>query len=130
MKTRLPLRRIGALLVGLAIAALLLACDEATGKPDAPAQPASPPAAEPATPAQSNTCVPNVAIHRTNVGGAIQGAIKDLVLYWGGTRSNVECLPEAQGSQRQFNRVGNTQGGTATYRVIRVLRPAGARYEI
>ena len=128
MKTRLPLRRIGALLVGLAIAALLLACDEATGKPDAPAQPASPPAAEPVAPAQSNTCVPNVAIHRTNVGGDIQGAIKDLVLYWGGTRSKVECLPEAQGSQSQFNRVGNTQGGTATYRVIRVQRPAGARY--
>ena len=129
MKTRLPLRRIGALLVGLAIAALLVACDEATGKPDAPAQPASPPpVAEPATPAQSNACVPNVAIHRTNTGGAVQGAIKDLVLYWGGTRSSVECLPEAQGSQRQFNRVGNTQGGTATYRVIRVQRPAGARY--
>ena len=128
MKTRPPLRHTGAVLVGLTIAVLLLACEEPTRKPAAPAQPAAPPAAEPATPAQSNTCVPNVAIHRTNVGGAIQGAIKDLVLYWGGTRSNVECLPEAQGSQRQFNRVGNTQGGTATYRVIRVQRPAGARY--
>ena len=128
MKTRPPLRHTGAVLVGLTFAVLLLACEEPTRKPAAPAQPASPPAAEPATPAQSNTCVPNVAIHRTNIGGAIQGAIKDLVLYWGGTRSNVECLPEAQGSQRQFNRVGNTQGGTATYRVIRVQRPAGARY--
>ena len=127
MKARLSLRRIGALLVGLAIAVLALACEEATGKPAATAQPASPSSTEPLTPAQSK-CVPNVAIHRTNVGGAIQGAIKDLVLYWGGTRSNVECLPEAQGSQRQFNRVGDTQGGTATYRVIRVQRPAGARY--
>ena len=121
------MRRIGAFLVGLAIAVLALACEEATGKPAATAQPASPSSTEPLTPAQSK-CVPNVAIHRTNVGGSIQGAIKDLVLYWGGTRSNVECLPEAQGSQRQFNRVGNTQGGTATYRVIRVQRPAGARY--
>ena len=127
MKARPSLRRIGAFLVGLAIAVLALACEEATGKPAATAQPASPSSTEPLTPAQSK-CVPNVAIHRTNVGGSIQGAIKDLVLYWGGTRSNVECLPEAQGSQRQFNRVGNTQGGTATYRVIRVLRPAGARY--
>ena len=127
MKARLSLRRIGALLVGLAIAVLALACEEATGKPAATAQPASPSSTEPLTPAQSK-CVPNVAIHRTNTGGAVQGAIKDLVLYWGGTRSNVECLPEAQGSQSQFNRVGNTQGGTATYRVIRVQRPAGARY--
>ena len=127
MKARLPLRRIGAALVGLAVAALLLACDEATGKPDATAQPASPASTEPLTPAQSK-CVPNVAIHRTNTGGAIQGAIKDLVLYWGGTRSNVECLPDAQQSQRRLNRVGNTQEGTATYRVIRVQRPAGARY--
>ena len=127
MKARLSLRRIGAVLVGLAIAVLALACEEATGKPAATAQPASPSSTEPLTPAQSK-CVPNVAIHRTNVGGAVQGAIKDLVLYWGGTWSNVECLPEAQGSQRQFNRVGNTQGGTATYRVIRVQRPAGARY--
>lgn len=127
MKARPSLRRIGAFLVGLAIAVLALACEEATGKPAATAQPASPSSTEPLTPAQSK-CVPNVAIHRTNTGGAVQGAIKDLVLYWGGTRSNVECLPEAQGSQRQFNRVGNTQGGTATYRVIRVQRPAGARY--
>ena len=127
MKARLPLRRIGAALVGLAVAALLLACDEATGKPDATAQPASPASTEPLTPAQSK-CVPNVAIHRTNTGGAVQGAIKDLVLYWGGTRSNVECLPDAQQNQRRFNRAGNAQGGTATYRVIRVQRPAGARY--
>ena len=31
-------------------------------------------------------------------------------------------------NQRRFNRAGNAQGGTATYRVIRVQRPAGARY--
>lgn len=119
----------GAVLVGLAIAVLLLACEESTGKPAATAQPVTPATpAEPTTPAQSSTCVPNVAIHRTNTGGAIQGAIKDLVLYWGGTQSNVECLPDAQQNQRQLNRVGNTQAGTATYRVIRVQRPAGARY--
>lgn len=94
MKARLPLRRIGSVLVGLAISVLLLACDGATGKPDATRNPPSPASTEPATPAQSK-CVPNVAIHRTNNGGAVQGAIKDLVLYWGGTRSNVECLPDA-----------------------------------
>ena len=127
MKARQPLRRIGSVLVGLAISVLLLACDGATGKPAATAQPTTPSSTEPLTPAQSK-CVPNVAIHRTNTGGAVQGAIKDLVLYWGGTRSNVECLPDAQQSQRRLNRVGNTQGGTATYRVIRVQRPAGARY--
>lgn len=133
-------RTIAAALLGCVAITVLMACSGTVAKPisAAPtaAAPTAPPAQEPTTPtepatppAQSNVCVPNLKIHSSAAtGGAIQGAIKDEVLYWGGTQSDVECLPEAQQNQKQLNRVGNTHEGTPTYRVIRVHRPIGARY--
>lgn len=124
-KVRAVRRPVAAALLGCVAITVLLACEEPV-KPSAsaPTKPTSTP------PAQSNNCVPNVAIHSTATGGAIQGAIKDQVLYWAGTRSNVECLPEAQQSQKQLNRVGSTNEGTPTYRVIRVHRTIDTRYYI
>ncbi len=109
---------------------LLVACEQQPATPQTAAAP-SQPAQEPA-PVQS-VCVLDVAIHQTDTGGTIQGAIKDSVLYWAGTRSNVECLP---GSQRQLSVAGNpnearqsnTEDVTATYRVIRVRESVGIRY--
>ena len=94
-------RTLGAVLGGLALALLLVACEQQPATPQTAAAP-SQPAQEPA-PVQS-VCVLDVAIHQTETGGTIQGAIKDSVLYWAGTRSNVECLP---GSQRQLSVAGN-----------------------
>ena len=113
-------RTLGAVLGGLAVA-LLLACEQQPAMPQTAAAP-SQPAPEP--PVQS-VCVLDVAIHQTDTGGAIQGAIKDSVLYWAGTRSKVECLPQ---TQRQAQRVGNTEGNVPTYRVIRVRESVGVRY--
>ena len=102
--------------------------------PGAPSQPAGPSAPAPA-PAPQSTCVPNVAIHSTDTGGTIHGAIRDSVLYWAGTRSSVECLSAVQ---RQLTVVGdtgearqlNTEDAAVGYRVIRVQEPGGARYHI
>ena len=133
-------RTIAAVLLGCVAITVLMACSGTVAKPSSAAPtaaaPTAPPAQEPTTPtepatppAQSNVCVPNLKIHSSAAtGGAIQGAIKDEVLYWRGTQSDVECLPEAQQNQKQLNRVGNTHEGTPTYRVIRVHRPIGARY--
>ena len=136
-KARAVRRTIGAALLGCVAITVLLACQEPVAKPSAsvptaaPTKPTTnePPGGTSTPPVRRNECVPNVKIHSTAAtGGAIQGAIKDLVLYWEGTRSNVECLPEAQQNQTQLSRVGNTHEGTPTYRVIRVHRPAGAQY--
>ena len=123
-------RTLGAVLGGLALALLLVACEQQPATPQTAAAP-SQPAPKP-TPVQS-VCVLDVAIHQTDTGGTIQGAIKDSVLYWAGTRSDVECLP---GSQRQMSvsgnpnetRQSNTEDVTATYRVIRVRESVGIRY--
>ena len=115
-------RTLGAVLGGLALALLLGACEEAAAPKTAatPSQPAPEPLAQ-------STCVPDVKIHGTDTGGAIQGAIKESVLYWAGTESDVECVGEPR---RQEQRVGNTEGDIATYRVIRVQEDAGDRYHI
>ena len=126
-------RTLGAVLGGLALALLLIACEQQPATPQTAAGPSQPaPEPTPTVPVQS-VCVLDVAIHQTDAGGTIQGAIKDSVLYWSGTRSDVECLP---GSQRQSSvsgnpneaRQSNTEEATATYRVIRVRESAGIRY--
>ena len=102
--------------------------------PGTPSQPAGPAAPAPA-PAPQSTCVPDVAIHSTDTGGTIHGAIRDSVLYWAGTRSSVGCLSAVQ---RQLTVVGdtgearqlNTEDAAVGYRVIRVQEPGGARYHI
>ena len=125
-KARALRRTIASALLSCVAITVLLACEEpvrrSASAPTKPTMPTTTP------PAQSNNCVPNVAIHSTATGGKIQGAIKDEVLYWAGSRSNVECLPEAQQNQKQLNRVGSTHEGTPTYRVIRVHRTIGTRY--
>ena len=126
-------RTLGAVLGGLALALLLIACEQQPATPQTAAGPSQPaPEPTPTAPVQS-VCVLDVAIHQTDTGGTIQGAIKDSVLYWAGTRSDVECLP---GAQRQSSvsgnpneaRQSNTEEATATYRVIRVRESAGIRY--
>ena len=105
--------------------------------PDAPSQPAGPSAPAPA-PAPQSTCVPDVAIHSTDTGGTIHGAIRESVLYWAGTRSSVECLSDVQRQLRFVGDAGdagvarqlNTEDAAVGYRVIRVQEPGGARYFI